>query len=357
MSPPRKPRFIRFNTTQQALFARRLALYLRSGIPITQALSFMSEDAASRSSRYLFGVLLQVIETGQRLSSALAQFPKQFDSFAIGFVSVGETSGNLSETLERLALSLNKRDQLRRKILSALAYPAIVFCGTIGMTLFLTLYIFPKIIPILSGFGSKLPFTTRVLIGLNELFRDHFLVLITLCLVALVCMVLGLRNTNVRRILESILLRIPILAPLLQYYAVAMFSRMLSLQLRSGVRILPALTLTQHALPGLLYAEGLEDIESHLAQGQRLSAATRAHERLFPALVSQMIAAGEVTGTLGANLETLADLYEEHLDELTRNLSVLIEPVLMMSMGFVVGFVALAIITPIYGITQNLTLH
>ena len=354
---PTRPRFLRFNTTEHMLFVRRLSLYLESGVPISEALHLLSEDTQSMSALYIFRQLVETVDSGLPLSQGLSLFPKQFDVFSIGFIHVGEVTGSLSVSLERLAIILSKRSGLRRKILSALAYPVLIFCGTVSIALFLTLFIFPKIVPVLQGFKTQLPFPTRVLIGINTFISHEWLVSLVMILIISIAIVLLCRYEKVRVACEYVLLRIPIFSKLYQYSSVALFSNTLSAQLKGGVRILSALALVRTSLPGTLYPKAISEIELQVAAGKRLSEALRQHQLLFPLLICQMIAAGEKTGTLASNLEYLAQMYEEHIDEVTKNLTVLIEPVLMVCMGIVVGFVALAIITPIYAVTQNLTIQ
>jgi type II secretory pathway component PulF len=347
----------RFGIREQILFSKRLALYLRSGIPISRAITFIIEDSSSPSTTHILKEIEHSISAGLPLSQALAQFPKCFSSFTTGFISTGEASGTLAETLDRLATVLSKRASLTRKILSALAYPLLVLCGTIAVALFLTLFIFPKIIPVLKGFHTTLPLSTRLLIGIDQIFAHDWLVILIICALVVGGMVMGLRKPKVQLFFERGLLLMPLFSQLYQYYAVSTFTRTLSIQLKGGVRIMSALVLVRTAMPGKLYPEALHLLEAQLSEGQRLSAILRQQSRLFPPLVCQMVAAGETTGTLSANLESLADTYEESLDELAKNLTVLVEPLLMVCMGFVVGFVALAIITPIYQVTQNLTVQ
>jgi type IV pilus assembly protein PilC len=342
-------------SSQKTLLFRRLALYLNAGVPIVLALSFITEDTVSKKSREILKALEKSVATGQPLSAGLMQFPKQFDQFTVGFVYIGETSGNLSETLERLAVALHKRNVLTHKIISALAYPALVLCGTIGITLFLILCIFPKILPVLRSFRTELPFTTQLLISATSFIQNEWWVLLLVIALSVVLGFTAYRYPRVQTFSERVFLGVPIFGSLFQFYSIALFARTMSLQLKGGVRILPALELVRSSLPGRLYGQALITIEVDIAQGRRFSTALRVHDTLFPILCCQMIAAGEATGTLSANLEVISDLYEESLDELTKNLTTLIEPALMVVMGFVVGFVALAIITPIYAVTQNLS--
>lgn len=351
-----KDRFLRFSIAQQALFARRLALYLRAGVSLTTALGFILEDTPDRSIRKILQQIEQTVASGRSLSDSLAKFPTVFTPFTKGFVQAGEASGTLADTLERLAVHLAKQQTLRNKILSALAYPALVLVGTIGVAGFLTLFIFPKIVPVLEGFRTRLPFSTRMLIAINNVItHDGFWIVLSAAgLVAVIGA--GLRYPRVQWALETVLLRTPLLATLRRSYSLATFSRSLTIQLSGGIRIIPALALTNLSLSSPLYREAIRKIEKDITEGQRFSIAVRNYPRLFPPVVCQLITVGEATGSISQNLSTIADLYEETLDELAKNLTVLVEPVLMIVMGFVVGFVALAIITPIYQVTQSLNI-
>jgi type II secretory pathway component PulF len=342
-------------TPEKILFFRRLALYLNSGVSIIQALSFIAADAKQIKIKQILLAIEHTVAAGLPLSAGLSKFPKQFDAFSVGFVYMGEISGNLSESLERLSIATHRRDSLRKKILGALAYPALILFGTVCITLFLICFIFPKIIPILKSFKTPLPITTQILISLTD-FLKHAWPELFLALIAIISLgILSVRFVKIRRGIERVTFHIPIFADLFQYYALAVFLRTLSLQLRGGVRILPALELVRVTMPGVSYMEAIIVIENQITQGHRFSSALQHMPALFPSVIYQMIGAGETTGTLVENLETLANMYEENLDELSKALTVLIEPVLMIVMGLIVGFVALAIITPIYALTQNLS--
>ncbi len=346
--------YARLSVTQQALFVRRLGLYLQAGVSLVSAFEFILEDAPDASVRRIFQKIERTISAGHSLSEGIALYPKIFNSFAIGFVRAGEVSGNLAESLERLAGYLNKHSILRSKLLGSLAYPTLVLGSTICIAGFLTLFIFPKIVPVLEGFRTKLPFSTRLLIWINTtVVHDGIWIFLGTLLLAIAAFI-SLRDARVRALVERGLLVIPIISGLRQSYYLATFARTLAIQLNSGIRILPALVLTKDAVSNSLYRNALIKIEKEIMEGQRFSIALRSHPRLFPPMVCQLISVGEATGTLSMNLFTIADFYEESLDEIAKNLTVLIEPILMIIMGFIVGFIALAIITPIYQVTQGL---
>ncbi len=350
-----KPRIILFPISQQILFAKRLALYLDSGIPILEGLHLLISDTQNTTHLYIYRGIERSVANGQPLSFAMSLFPHCFSPLTIGFIQAGESTGSLASILEKVSVLLRKRNQVRTKVLGALLYPAIVFSSTILMALFLTLFIFPKIIPVLTSFKTRLPFTTKILISTYDVLQHDWLLILFLLLFSAVVLFLASRNDTFRTIQERALLGIPVFSKLYQYYILTSLLYTLSIQLKSGVRILSAISLTQNSVPGSTYPKALAAIEERVSKGKRLSDALIEFPYLFPTLVSQMVCAGEMTGTLAVNLESLSEEYESQLDEVTKNLTVLVEPILMMCMGFLVGLVALAIITPIYAITQNLT--
>ncbi len=229
--------------------------------------------------------------------------------------------------------------------------------GTISVSGFLTLYAFPKMIPLFKGFHAKLPFTTRVLIGISDACTKHGLLIFACFAVAVTGVVMLLRKPRIRRRIQFLGTRLPLISQVTISYYLANINRTLSLLLKSGMRIEASLLLASDGLSHAPYKESLERVRVGIIEGTRVSANLRKEPVLYPAVVTQLISAGEITGNLRESFSSVADIYEDRLDELTRTLSTLVEPALMLVMGLIVGFVALAIITPIYGLTQNITTH
>lgn len=357
MHEVRKPLWLRFNTQEQILFAKRLGMTLRSGMPIMEGLAILGSGTRSRSASYIFETLAHDVERGQPLSSGLERFPGIFGTFSINVVRVGEASGTLHENLEYLAEELKKKQALRRKVVGALIYPALIILATLGITILLTVYIFPKIMPIFRSVGSALPFSTRALISMSSFLSAWgWWLLLALIVIAIACVLL-MRYPRFHFIVDQCLLRIPILGQLSVYYNLANICRTLSLLLQSGAPIVSSTELVAAGTSNLAYQRALTTVAGRLLVGQRVAAGLGADPRLFPPLMTQMVLVGESTGSLSNALSYLAQMYEEEVDELTKNLTNLLEPLLMIVMGLVVGFIAVAIITPIYSVTQRLTPH
>jgi type II secretory pathway component PulF len=334
-----------------------LALFLHAGIPITQALALIQEDTYSKQATYILSVIAEDIAHGSPLSESLRRFEKIFGKLATQLIAVGETTGTLSQNLERLAHTTEKQQALARKVLSALIYPTVIVLGTICIALFLTLYAFPKLMPIFRGFHTKLPLTTRILIGIHDILVQDWMYLIVGIVFLTASFTWAVRHPQGRTLMHRAALRLPIIASFVRTYQLARISRILAVLLESGVRILPSLEMARSAVILVPYQQAFVSVDICVANGDRLSGSFRAFPTLFPSLFLQLVAAGELTGTLAESFATLAGIYEAEIDERAQNLTVLIEPLLMITMGLVVGFVALAIITPIYSLTQNLTVQ
>ncbi|CAN5726833.1 hypothetical protein BH11PAT2_BH11PAT2_06590 [soil metagenome] len=229
--------------------------------------------------------------------------------------------------------------------------------GTLLVSGFLVLYAFPKMIPLFRGFHAQLPFPTRVLIFISDVISNHGFLVLSVCFCAIAGSVFLIRKPHIRRRIQFMSIRLPLIRSLTTFYYLATINRTLALLLESGMRIEASLLLASDGLANAPYCESLNQIRLTVIEGNRVSVHLRKEPRLYPAVVTQIVAAGEITGNLKESFKTIAEVYEERLDELTRTLSTLVEPALMVIMGLIVGFVALAIISPIYGLTQNITTH
>jgi type IV pilus assembly protein PilC len=353
----RRPFFITMPLKEKISFFKRLSLYMHSGVSIPIAFKYLQESAIKKSDIYVYLRIEEKILLGNPLSTGLEQFSKIFDSFCIGFIQAGEKSGFLSETLEQLAQILSKRATLRKKVVSAMIYPIIVLLSTIILTAFLTFFIFPKILPVFKGLKTQLPWSTRVLIYINATFTKDWIVILASCAIIIIICVLLLKIEKVVSVLENLLIHVPLLGTLYKYYALSAILTTISIQLAGNILLPNALELIRKTLPGVLYPRAIAVIQADLYQGKRFSESVKNFAQLFPILIPQLIATGEATGTLTSSISLLSQNYDESLDEITKNLTTLIEPILMICMGCIVGFVALAIITPIYKVTQNLTIQ
>ncbi len=346
----------RLTLKEQIFFAKRLSFFIHAGVPLIEALDIIRTQTKAKTKKELFNSIQKDIAEGQYLATSLARTGGIFNDFAINIIRVGEGSGILKENLSYLADELTKRKELRSKVTSALVYPAFITVATLGITILLTVFIFPKIMPIFVSLHVPLPLTTRALIAISAFLKSWGL--LTLFLLILVCIaLLILRNTyvRVRLITDSLLLSLPLAGSIAKNYNLANYSRTLGLMLRSGIPITTAMGVVSETTPNLLYKNAYAEITDVLVRGETVSQGLSRFPKLFPDVLTHMVSVGEKTGSLAQTLIYLAELYETEVNDLTKNLSSSIEPILMIVMGLIVGLIAVSIITPIYAITQHLS--
>jgi type IV pilus assembly protein PilC len=348
--------FARMPLKDQKLFAKRMSFLVKAGVPILESLHILKSQSKSRGTVAVFEGVIVDVSNGQYLHTALGKFNRLFGDFAVNIIKVGETSGGLADNLEYLAVELEKRHALRKKVLGALVYPAFVTVATLGVSALLTAYIFPKILPIFSSLSVELPITTRALLAVSNFLRDYGLISLgVLVLVIIGVLVLHRTNETFRHILDRLLLKIPIVGRIALNYNMANFCRTLGTLLRGGMNVTEAIKVTGDTTANLAYRREYHRISEKVMIGQQISTHLVEYPGYYPAILSHMIAIGEKTGNLSDTLLYLSDMYENEVDELTKNLSNSIEPVLMIFLGLLVGFVAVAVITPIYEVTKGLS--
>lgn len=345
---------LRISTQDQFLFAKRLGMLVKAGVPILQCLHMLQNQTPSKATKHILGQVIGDVENGQYLSTGMNKFRSVFGTFAINIIEIGEISGTLQENLQYLAEELKKKQALRRKVVGALVYPAFITLASIGVAIMLTVYVFPKILPIFKGFKAQLPWTTRLLILFSDIFLRHWVWILGGGIFALAATLLLMQIHSIKFRMHSIFLKLPVLGNMLRGYYVANMCRTLGLLLKSDVRIVKAVHITADTTANLVYKQQLNIIAEAVSKGEKVSTYMTKNIALFPSILSQMISVGETTGNLSGTLVFLAELYESEVDEMTKNMSTILEPALMVFMGLVVGFIAISIITPIYGITQNL---
>lgn len=336
------------------LFARNLEVMIRSGMQILQGLEILKKQTKSRAFAKIIDSLIFDIKNGHFLSAGLEKYKNIFGEFFINLIRVGEASGTLSENLKYLSDELKKKDELQKKIKGAMAYPVIIMLATVGITSIMVFIIFPKILPVLTSINVELPLVTRIFIFISQ-FMIKYGYLVGGGIVGLgVGFWFILRINKVKFFWHRILITIPVVGDMVRSVNIISFSRTIGLLLKSGIKIVEALEITANTLGNLVYRKEILRVADGVRRGDPMSKYFTESTKLFPPIFSQMVVVGENTGKLDESILFLADFYETELDESTRSLSNFLEPILLLVMGMIVAFVALAIITPIYKITQSL---
>ena len=344
----------RLSLQDQALFARRLSMLSKAGVPILESINIIRRQTKG-ATRKMFDHIAHDVASGQFLSKSLSKYSRVFGDFAVNIIKVGETSGTLSENLQYLAEEIDKGRELRGKVISALIYPIIILVSSLGISGFLTLYLFPKLMPVFLSLQVDLPVSTRFLIWLSTfLVKYGSWVLLALFLAFFAAAIGFASSKRFRFLLDSVILRMPIAGEVLRHYNLSNICRTLGLLLRGQVRVIEAISVASETSSSPLYKSELAGLREAITKGSNISTYLEKNPHLFPNMLTEMVAIGEKTGNLSETLSYLAQIYEQELAEKTKRLSSVIEPAMMIVMGVLVGFIAISIITPIYEVTQHL---
>ncbi|MEK7635587.1 MAG: type II secretion system F family protein [Patescibacteria group bacterium] len=346
--------FNHISISEKMLFTKHLSIMIRSGMPLLDSLWMLRRQSKSKTFQKIISQLIVDVDNGQFLSVSLDKQKSIFGNFFINIIRVGEASGTLADNLNYLHEELKKGYELRRKVKAAMTYPFIVLVATVGISSILLFVVFPQIMPIFDSFKVQLPITTRILIATVNFFL-HYGWLVGIGIIILVFAIsFLLRLRAVKFLWHKFILLIPFIGQTSVNVNMTAFARTLASLLKSGIKIVDALNITAETMPNIVYRVELKNVSETIRKGETMSNYLLANEKYFPPTFSQMIEVGESTGHLDENLAYLAEFYGAEVDEQFKNLSTILEPLLILFMGILVGFVVLSIITPIYTLTQNL---
>lgn len=344
----------RLSLKEQAVFAKRLSLLVKAGVPLLDSISLLEEQAGSSANKKMFGKIRHDISNGQFLYKSLGRFPKIFGEFIINIIRVGEISGTLYTNLKYLADEMEKKRQLRQKVVGALVYPIVIIIAALGISALMTVFLFPKLLPIFQSLNVPLPLSTRALLLLSSTLINHWLFIIIGLIVLVVAFAMLMRLKPFRYVVHDISLRLPIVGGMLKHYHLTNICRISGTLFKSQVRVLETIEVTAETTTNLIYRDRLKKLHRSITKGGKISSYLQKYPKLFPRVLSHMVAVGEMTGSLSDTLIYLGEIHESELDEQTKRLSSIIEPVMMVGVGLMVGFIAISIITPIYEVTGHL---
>lgn len=336
------------------MFTRELAVLLRGGVPLAEALASLQEQAETRALRRVIGSLLEDVENGQPLSSGLARFPQTFDTLYSNLVKIGEASGKLRENLIFLSRQLDESYALRRKIEAILLYPSIVLGAAFILGALISIFILPKLTRLFEAFEVTLPLSTRILLWIASFMQDYGLWFFG----GLAALFLFLRMIvslpGVKPLWHRFILALPGVGTLSRDVALAHFSRDMGVMLGSGLPILEALATEKQIIHNRSLAKLVARLEGAVARGGSLGEELALPGyQLLPSTFTKMVASGEKTGKLSETFIYLETFLESEVDRRIKNITVLFEPMLLFVVGLFVAFLALAILTPIYSLTDS----
>lgn len=331
-------------------FTRQLATLLAAGLPLVQALDTIQEQADDQSFRQILALVKDEVTSGEALAEVMADHKDLFPDDYVHLVRAGEVSGSLEPVLERLADSLEQRQARRAKVVSALTYPVfMIFIGTV-VIIFLLSVIIPTMTGLFDELGAALPWPTRVLLAVSGFIRDFWWLLALILIGLIVLAVRLLRSEDRYRRIESLAFRLPVVGPLFQKLLVAQAFRSLALMLAGGVPLTAALEVAAKGLGRSNFGLALNTAAQKIHQGRSLTEGL-GEGRLFPPLARRMIAVGESGGALEEMMARVATAYEEETERVMAALTSLVEPVIIVAMGAIVGFMVLAVLLPIFNLS------
>jgi type IV pilus assembly protein PilC len=330
-----------------AIFTRQLATMIDAGLPLVQSLDILSQQEADETFQEIIRTIKNEVEAGATLAAALQKHPRVFDNMYVNLVVAAEEAGTLDVILSRLATHIEKMEELKKKIKSALVYPIMILTVAIGVTIVLMVFVVPVFEKLFAGIGSSLPMPTRVVIGISNMFKSYLP--ITIAIVVIIAIVLRkyYKSEKGRRQIDDFMLKLPIFGELLRKVAIARFSRTLGTLVSSGVPILESLNIVAGAAGNKVVEEAILKGRASISEGQTISEPL-AQSGVFPVMVTQMIGVGETTGSLELMLNKVADFYEAEVDVAVATLSSMLEPVLMIFLGVVVGGLVISMYLPIF---------
>ena len=333
-------------TSDVAFFFRQLSSLITSGVTLVNGLYVLEEQEKKRRMRKLIGRIRLDVQGGQSFTAALKQYPGQFDPLVVGMVEAGEAGGMLNVILDRIATTLEERAAFHNQIITGAIYPSLVIVAVVLVVGFLVGFVIPKLVPILKLKGSKLPWNTQFLIDSSSWFKaywKHFFV--GGGLVCLLAYLAYRSNSILRYWLDRIKIKFPVIGPVLHYAIVVQFARNLATLIESGVSVVESLRITGNIIENRAAKKVIETMETHILRGESLSSPIKAADFMFPPMVATMVAVGEETGRLDTSLSLAADIHEKILKTYVDRMSALIEPILIVVLGAIVGFVAWSLIS------------
>jgi type IV pilus assembly protein PilC len=345
------------NAKELAIFTRQFSVMIDAGLPLVQCLEILASQQENQTFQKVLTGTRGSVEGGATLSAAMRQYPKVFDALYVNMVEAGETGGILDTILQRLSTYIEKNVKLKRAVQSALIYPIGVLSIAGAVIILLLWKVVPIFATLFAGLGVDLPLPTKIVIGLSNFIGSIFGLLIVVAAVGIIFAIKVWYGTDQGRyVLDSIILKLPVLGILMRKIAVARFTRTLGTLIASGVPILEGLDITAKTAGNAVVERALQRVRKSLEEGKSLTEPLKDSE-VFPGMVTQMIAVGEQTGAMDAMLQKIADFYEEEVDAAVKDLLTALEPIMIVFLGVVVGGVVISMYMPLFSLIGKLSGH
>lgn len=330
------------------MFTRHLAVMIGAGFSLHKGLEVLAKQTVNLTFRKIIENLINGIKRGEAFADNLAKYPKVFNNFFVSMVRVGEKGGSLEKVLNILAQYLKKEHEFKGKVKGALIYPAVIVIALFGIGITMMITVVPKIAATFEEINMPLPFTTRIIIAISNFLSNYFLFGVIIFVILVIILIKFLKTKRGKHILSWFFLKLPFLNGITRKMNCAKFARSFSSLMESGVPVVESLTIASQTVSNVFYSKSLINAATEVKKGKNIQESLEKYIEIYPILVIQMIGVGEQTGELSDIVNRLADFYEEEVTNATKNLSSIIEPILMLVIGGVIGFFAISMMQPLY---------
>ena len=358
-----KTSWMRFEITKKMVprqdvmnFTRQLAVFMRAGIPIMEAMEVIVDETSNKMLRRVLTQMIDGLRAGDTFAAVAAAQPQAFPNFYVGILESAELTGNLDVVLNQLADYIDRDTKARTKITSALIYPAVVAAMSVVTVVILTVFVLPRFVVFFNSLHAKLPLVTRMMLGMSGIFSHWWFIFLALVIAIVTTFISMRRSEKGQAMLDGWLLRLPVVGDLAKTAILERTCRILSSMLYAGVDLPRSMAITADSANNAVYHSALDGVREAMMEGQGL-AVPIAQTGLFPGAARQMFRVGEETGTLDQQLQVAAAYYERELETKVDRATSLFEPAIIIVMGLVVGFVAVALISAMYGIYNQVNVH
>ena len=337
---------------EKIAFAKNLSSMITAGLSVNRSLAVMSKQSKREGFKKIVDSISEDVSHGSSLSEALGKKPNVFSSLFVSMVKAGEESGSMAESLKVVGSQMEKTHLLAKKVRGAMIYPAVIIVVMIVLSILLLIFMVPTLTSTFAGIGVQLPLSTRIIIFLSDFLVANTLLVIVSIAALVLALIAGFRSKIGKDLLDRVSLSLPAIGSMVREVQTARTARTLSSLLSAGVEIISAIKVTSDVIQNHLYKEALEHAHQSIQKGELLSAVFNNYPKLYPSFISEMAAVGEETGKIGEMLGNVATYYEEQVDQKTKNLSTIIEPVLMILIGAAVGIFAISMLAPTYSLVD-----
>ena len=345
--PVEIPFFNKVQPRDMVFLSRQLSVMISAGLPLVKALDVLSKQTSKPYLKTVINSIAGDVRGGTRFSTALAKYPNVFDDFYINMVRAGETAGKLDEVLNYLADEQEKSFDLMSKIKGAMIYPAFVIVAVVSVMILMLVFVIPQLTSILKEAGVELPLPTRILIGLSEFFQAYFILIIIVVLVSVVALSFFFKSRTGKLLCDKTLIRLPVFGPLFQKVYLIRFTRSLSTLIIGGIPISSGLKIVAEIVGNIVYKETILNAVIEVEEGRSISGSFLNASHI-PKMLSHLMAIGEQTGSLDEVLGKIADFYSREVENILSKLVTLLEPIIIIFLGIIVGGMVAAIILPMY---------